>query len=438
MPLGIDALPLRANASRLPVDVAADDAARNAGATQPDKPSFELRDVTPDYAGAASKTAEGTYLSGDGTAFAYFTFTLPPKPTDSTKQFLMYKVSTDSQWLVAAGPFVNDTNLTGVTVRDLTPGMTYAFSIIAFSGLDLATTPTDATSSPFLAPGDTTVPSAPGAGSFTAGNTTSAIGRPAPRLIGSPSVQALAATVHWGISASKDVEYYDLVATTTDTDAAAQLQYDFDGPLHRYAGRNTLYGFMYYPSATPPTNLYIRMLAVDYTGNQSTWRRIGDVITYLQLPVGSMIEQNASAVAITGGTAAAVTLSNVTLNSVATGTESTARAALALGNIATQAKTAVDIDGGDVQGLSRLSTGNFFANDTASGISGGGTAVDVKDVNFRIYSGATQKARIDYSNGDYITQGALVNARLSNDRFEFKVNGANLEVYVNGTLFLTL
>lgn len=40
------------------------------------------------------------------------------------------------------------------------------------------------------------------------------------------------------------------------------------------------------------------------------------------------------------------------------------------------------------------------------------TAVDVKDVNFRVYSGATQNARIDYTNGRYYVQGtAVLNTR---------------------------
>jgi hypothetical protein len=50
--------------------------------------------------------------------------------------------------------------------------------------------------------------------------------------------------------------------------------------------------------------------------------------------------------------------------------------------------------------VTSLATANFEASV--------GSAVDVKDVNFRVYSGATQNARIDYTTGFYYVQGNQV------------------------------
>jgi hypothetical protein len=622
MPLGRDSLPLRANEFVRPEDVAALEAKVNATSKAPEKPDFTLNDTTPDVPGAVTKTAEGTYLSDDGTVFSYLTFTIPALPADAAKQFLLYKVDGDSQYMIAAGPFTNTTDLTGVTIRDLTPRVVYAFGLVAFSGLDLVSTITTATGSPYLtpgdttapatptglaatvgtgktvsldwddnteadfseyqversstssgtgfsriaetrssrfvdvevalgtqywyrvtavdrsenvsgyssvvtatpvvvpegsvdtttpsapsaptyvssdtylsgdgtafawikidspglptgavglnilfknklstngyivaaqvgagagniriddltpgleysfaaqafsfsgklsavssvlnyvAPGDTTVPANPTGGSFLAGNVSSAsVSRPSPKLMGSPASQAMAAILQWTPSTSKDVLYYIAYGTTVDSDAAADVLL-VDEPHATFLGRTTSSGPIYFPSAYVAgiSHLYVRMKAIDASGNMASgWLRVGDAYSYLQYPAGTLVSQDASSVAITGGTVNTTTLSNVTLSSVAVGTESTARTALALGSIATQAASNVSISGGNVQTLSRLSTANFFANDgVSSGLSGGATAVDVKDVNLRVFSGTTQKFRVDYSTGEVYVQGNRV------------------------------
>jgi hypothetical protein len=63
-------------------------------------------------------------------------------------------------------------------------------------------------------------------------------------------------------------------------------------------------------------------------------------------------------------------------------------------DMAEQAKSAVNITGG------ASIMGGFEANQT--------TAVDVRGVNFRVYSGGTQNARIDYTTGEFYIQGTRI------------------------------
>jgi hypothetical protein len=76
--------------------------------------------------------------------------------------------------------------------------------------------------------------------------------------------------------------------------------------------------------------------------------------------------------------------------------------------MAGQASSSVAITGGSTIGQSAVGATNFFANDASSGISGATTAVDVKDANFRVFAGTTQKLRIDYTNGEVYIQSSRV------------------------------
>lgn len=117
--------------------------------------------VTPSNPTAATKTAEGTYKSTDGTIMAFLTLSLPALPANAAKQFLFYRKSTDTQWVVAAGPFTNTGTLTGINLMDLSPGIIYAVATMAMSSLDTPSAFVDATSSPFTAPSATTAPAVP-------------------------------------------------------------------------------------------------------------------------------------------------------------------------------------------------------------------------------------------------------------------------------------
>ena len=76
--------------------------------------------------------------------------------------------------------------------------------------------------------------------------------------------------------------------------------------------------------------------------------------------------------------------------------------------MAEQAANAVAITGGSTIGQSAVGATNFFANDASSGLGGATTAVDVQNANFRVFSGSTQKFRIDYTTGEVYVQSVKV------------------------------
>jgi len=114
-------------------------------------------------------------------------------------------------------------------------------------------------------------------------------------------------------STTKSVVGYEIVATNTDSDAAADAAFAagvyFSSPIAEEI-----------ISRVVPATAYVRVRAVDRSGTRSAW--FGDNVnlnsptTYWGVAAGTMMNQEANAVAISGGTAS---LSSVTA--------STARAA---------------------------------------------------------------------------------------------------------------
>lgn len=243
MPLGRDSLPLRANERVRPEDVAALEAKINATSEAPEKPDFTLNDTTPDDPGAVTKTGEGTYLSDDGTVFSYLTFTVPAMPADATKQFLLYRVDGDTEYMIAAGPFTNTGDLTDVTIRDLTPHITYDFALVAFSGLDLVSAIIPATGSPFLAPGDSNAPATPA--NLTA-------------VVGTGKVVSL----DWDDNTEADFSEYQIYRSTTS--AVAGFSLIAETRASRFVDISVSFGTQYWYKVT----------AVDRSENVSSYSSV--------------------------------------------------------------------------------------------------------------------------------------------------------------------
>lgn len=377
--------------------------------------SGSVDSTAPSTPSAPTYVSETTYLAGDGTAFARITIDAPALPTGAVGLNILYKNSAGSSYIIAS-----QVNAAGnVSVDDLTPGVSYVFAVQAFSFSGVLST--ISTTYSRTAPNDSSAPNAP---SGVAGSNTAAdMARVAPFYAGAGGAKYAAGLLKWTLSTSKNIAYQE-------------VQKDTGGTLYTLPAGATEFPYSGNMINAPAGDLW-RVRAVSTMGVASAWGTASSNTVTFNYGTEDMAEQASNAVAVTGGTIAGVTATNLTLSSVSS--QSGARTALGLGTVATQAANAVALTGGSTIGQSALGTGNFFANDASSGISGASTAVDVKGVNFRIYdSGGSQQARVDNTTGDLITQGGLVNARLGTERFEFNVNGANLEVYVNGTLFLTL
>jgi len=113
---------------------------------------------------------------------------------------------------------------------------------------------------------------------------------------------------------------YEAVRSQIDSDAAANTEYE-NGNFFRQSIPEEIF------SDLSLVNAYIRVRAVDRSGQKSAWAgggvNINGTPIYWGIPAGTMISQNANAVAITGGTAA---LTSVTISD-GSATLATARAA---------------------------------------------------------------------------------------------------------------
>tara|TARA_R110002126_G_scaffold14674_1_gene61183 strand:+ start:86 stop:775 length:690 start_codon:yes stop_codon:yes gene_type:complete len=137
---------------------------------------------------------------------------------------------------------------------------------------------------------------------------------------------AFSVRVNWTPPATKSVLSYEAVRTSLDTDAAANTEYA-NGNFFRQSIPEEIFSDLSLVTA------YIRVRSVDRTGQKSAWAgggvNINGTPNYWGYPAGSMINQNASGVAITGGTAQLSTARTASLAVAAAGATN-ARANLAL------------------------------------------------------------------------------------------------------------
>lgn len=240
--------------------------------------------ITPSNPTAATNTASGFYLSDDGAVFSYLTMSVPQLPTGAAKQFLMYKRSTDTDWLVAAGPLTNNASAVTVTINDLTPGILYAVATVALSSLDVSSAYVAATSSPFTAPSKNTNADVATSITYTAGDNAS-FGEPPKFSSIGPMYMA---KVEWAIPSGKDVYRWQWVTTSTDTDAAADAAANPVGPGLQ---PNYVDSAKVVISATAQlfsTPAYFRVRSINSTGVASAWAGGGtDLwVSHMKKPLG--------------------------------------------------------------------------------------------------------------------------------------------------------
>jgi len=256
----------------------------------------------PDQPAAPTLISTTVYLSSDGGSFARVSLTAPPLPARAVALDVLYRRTGASDYIVANQ--IAQSVSYAVSIDDLTVGESYEFAArgISFSG---AISPISTTLSQ-TAPSNTTPPAPPTALTYISG-TDAAFERPA-EMIG--DVVAYSVRVNWTPPATKSVLSYESVMTSTDSDAAADTQYGL-GLFHREPIPESIF------SSLGLFNEYVRVRAVDRTGQKSAWAGGGtSLYTYWGIPGPTLMRQAANSVDITGGSA--------TLTSV---TASTARAA---------------------------------------------------------------------------------------------------------------
>jgi len=263
-------------------------------------------DPTPPAQPAAPTLISTTvYLSSDGGSFARVSLTAPPLPSGAVALDVLYRRTGASDYIVANQ--IASSVSYAVSIDDLSVGVPYEFAArgISFSGAisQLSTALSQS------APSNTTPPAAPSALTYVAGNDAAFL-RPPETSAGDVTFSV---RVNWTASTTKSVVGYEIVATNTDSDAAADAAVAagvyFSSPIAEEI-----------ISRVVPATAYVRVRAVDRSGTRSAW--FGDNVnlnsptTYWGVAAGTMMNQEANAVAISGGTAS--------LTSV---TASTARAA---------------------------------------------------------------------------------------------------------------
>lgn len=258
---------------------------------------------------AATNTASGFYTAGDGTVFSYLTFSIPTLPAGAAKQFLVYKRSTDTDWLVAAGPLTNTASAVTVTINDLTPGVIYAVATLALSSLDGPSNYVAATSSPFTAPTKNTNSDAPTSVTYTAGNSSTFN---EPSKFGALGVQYMT-KVTWAIPSGKDVKRWQWVTTITDTDAAADTAANPVGPGLQPNYVEEAKVVISADAQLLSTPLYFRVRSINDSGVASAWAGGGtDLwVSHMKKPSG-IGDASAKNVGTTAGTVAAGDDSRIT------------------------------------------------------------------------------------------------------------------------------
>ena len=247
-------------------------------------------DAAPAAPAAPTFNTSSTYLSGDGTTFAKIVINVPAMPAGGYVLNLLYRKNGATGWILA------DQRSTGggtSDIDDLSPGISYEVAAQAFSAFGVGSGITFATSSPFTAPNKAA--SAGPSAITVAGPATADI---QPRLVG--GAQMFACLAQWTKSSALDVVSYDYAVSIADTDVSADFAWAAS-PLNTTANRVPLYSFS-------TSGQYLRVRSVNFTGQKSGWVAAGvNLNTVFARPAGTIIGQDADAVAITGGTIAGIT-----------------------------------------------------------------------------------------------------------------------------------
>jgi hypothetical protein len=274
--------------------------------------------TAPSTPNAPTLISTTVYLSTDGTSFSRVSLTAPPLPSGAVALDILYRRTGSSDYIVANQ--IASSVSYAVSIDDLSVGVAYEFVArgISFSGAQSAVSSVLSQS----APSNTTPPDAPTSVTYIAGNST-AFER-APEMIG--GAVAFSVRVNWTPPATKSVLSYEAVRTSVDSDAAANTEYA-NGNFFRQSIPEEIFSDLSLVTA------YIRVRSVDRTGQKSAWAgggvNLNSPTVYWGIPGPTLMRQNASGVAITGGTAELSTARSASLI-VAPSAASNPRAQLAL------------------------------------------------------------------------------------------------------------
>ena len=217
--------------------------------------------TAPSDPSAPTLSSSTTYLSGDGTVFAKLVINVPVVPSGGYLINLLYRKNGASGWLIA------DQRSSGggtTDIDDLTPGVSYEVAAQAFSAFGVGSNIVAATGSPFGAPNRSTAPTAPTSPSLSA-NGVSPLYEGGFYLFGS--------VARWAPCPDSDFSYYEVKATTTDSDAATDYSWaPWGGTAVDAELVDPIVTFYNLTGAAG----YVRVRAINRSGVASAWTAFGN------------------------------------------------------------------------------------------------------------------------------------------------------------------
>lgn len=237
---------------------------------------------------ALSLVDTGTYVAGDGTVFGRINVSVPAMPAGAIVQNVLYRRNGATEWKIAAQ--LTNTSSTGLRVDDLSTDTSWDFATQAHNGAGSSAV-VDGTGIPFAVTHTTTV-SAPTSGSLAADGSE-------PSVKSDLTAVMFGCRAAWSWTGANDLASFEIKVTTTNSDGATD---------YSWAGA----GLSNAPFKVPRTQLsavvynavagagYVRVRAVDTTGNASSWLSIGNANSACVQAVNNMALQAADDIETTG------------------------------------------------------------------------------------------------------------------------------------------
>ena len=238
----------------------------------------------PSTPSAPTFVSESTYLSSDGGTFAKITVAAPALPTGARVNQVLYRVSGSTEFLIAC----ELTAAGNATIDDLTVGTAYVFAIRALSFSNVRSTVSSTLSR--TAPSNTTAPAPPTGGTFTGDGVK-------PKYFPATTVFLIGTRIGWAPNTESDFDYYEIKATTTNSDAATDYSWTPNDGANFFVTTRDTETFLY--SLSAPAG-YIRIRAVNRSGVASSWASLGNANSAASVGTGTVSKYNDSDVTTTG------------------------------------------------------------------------------------------------------------------------------------------
>lgn len=252
--------------------------------------------VAPTAPSASSNAGvSGTYDSSDGSVFAYATITVPALPANALFQNLLYRRRRTgaTEWTIAAQ--LKNTGSVSVRLDDLSPGVVYDIATQAWNSV-AGSAVTAMTGTSLTAATKTGAPSAIASGALNAS-------APARKTTAGTGYK-LGCRATWAPATEADFAYYEIKATTTNSDAATDYVWGsvtnvFPDPF--VPARVATPVFDLYEES-PAGNGHVRVRKVNSSFVAGPWLYLGNALSTAVVGAGSAAVRD---VGTTAGTVAA-------------------------------------------------------------------------------------------------------------------------------------